>query len=322
MRWLLAAVVLMSSPLCRAGVISPFGARWDAAPRIVGGNERSLAGGLRYSVSGGSYQAFRDQFSWNSVPTVTAFQQAVDQAFGAWTSVDPVSGFGTSIQFVSDFSTPVVTGSGFGTLNINGAEIDLIASDAGGAGLGGLTAVSSFGTPVTLTSGVAGYASSVTIQGVDLHLNNNSAAVYSLDAFRRLLTHELGHALGLGDVDLGGTFLDDNYSASDPLGTLTNSWADLVNPLDPANSVGLSTFSVPGSQFALSGVDILMESNGLGIGPTNPLSNLVPLTNDDYGTRQFLYPELVAVPEPRSLLVLAALSIAGLYRRRKSHRVA
>jgi len=33
------------------------GFRWDAAPRTMNGLERSLNGGLRYSVQGGSFQA-------------------------------------------------------------------------------------------------------------------------------------------------------------------------------------------------------------------------------------------------------------------------
>jgi hypothetical protein len=36
--------------------------RWDAAPHFVDGVERSLDGGLRYSVQGGSYEAYRDLF--------------------------------------------------------------------------------------------------------------------------------------------------------------------------------------------------------------------------------------------------------------------
>ncbi len=95
------------------------GSRWDAAPRIInlsGTNfERSLNGGLRYSVQGGSFQAFRDLFAWTAVPTVPDFQVAVQQAFDAWRAVDPVSGLGSTLTFVPDLSTPVVgfnTGSG------------------------------------------------------------------------------------------------------------------------------------------------------------------------------------------------------------------
>ena len=310
-------VVLQTSSF--GGFIDSLGGRWDSAPRVISGNERSLDGGLRYSVEGGTFQAYRDRFAWTSVPSVSNFEQAVNQAFSAWTTVDPATGFGTSISFVAS-SASIVRGVGFGSLNINGAEIDLLASDAGVGGLGGLTSVAYFGTPVTLTSGVVNYSPSISIQGVDLHMNSNPQAVYSLDAFRRILTHEIGHAIGLGDVDLGGSYLDDNYSAANPVGTLTNSWAALVNPLDPANSAGLSQFTVPAANFALNGVDILMESNGLGVSGNNPLSSLVPLRNDDYGMRQYLYP--TAVPEPSSiaffgLFVLGLLSVRHLKPRSK-----
>lgn len=322
MRYIGILFCLTLSNLVQAGVVSTFGSRWDAAPRVVAGNERSLDGGLRFSVSGGSFLQFRDQFQWNVTPSVSAFQQAVEQSFSAWTMVDSVSGLGTSLSFVPDFATSVASGASFGTLDINGAEIDLVASNQGTGALTGLTVVSANGFPVTLTSGVSSYANSATIQGVDLHLNNNPNAVYSLDVFRRLLTHEIGHAIGLGDVDLGGDFIDDNFDPNDPVGTLTNSWAELVDPFDPANSAGLSTFSVAPTTFSENGVDILMESNGVGIGPTNPLSNLFPLTNDDFGTRQYLYPSVTAVPEPGTGGILIAGLAAGMgWRRRRSRAV-
>jgi hypothetical protein len=88
------------------------------------------------------------------------------------------------------------------------------------------------------------------ISGADLYLNNNPGAVYSLDVFRRLLRHEIGHAIGLGDVEgtiNPGLFIDDNFYPADPAGTLNNSWAALVNPLDPSGSALLarSRGSVP-----------------------------------------------------------------------------
>jgi hypothetical protein len=309
----------INSASTEAGFVLSGGARWDANARVSSGNERSLVGGLRYSVSGGSYAAFRDQFRWNVLPSVADFQTAVQQAFSAWTSVDPVSGLGTSLNFVQDFGTSVVSGSGFGTLNANGAEIDLIAADAGVSGLGGVTAIEFTGVQVALTSGTQNYLNSVAITGVDLHLNSNANAVYTLDAFRRILTHELGHAIGLGDVDLGGTqFIDDNFSSAAPVATLTNSWASLVNPFDPTNSPGLSTFNIPSSTFALPGIDLLMESNGLGVGPTNPLSRLIPLTNDEYGMRQFLYPTISVVPEPASLILFSGLLLRFTVSRRRT----
>ena len=71
----------------------------------------------------------------------------------------------------------------------------------------------------------------------------------------------------------------------------------------------------------LPDVNLLMESNGLGISAENPLTNLVPLGNDEYGTRQFLYPQLLAVnnvPEPGSLvLVGGALAVLWAATRRR-----
>src|SRR5215510_12683906 len=95
-----AGVMFGESP---AGTIGG-GFRWDAAPRTIAGfGERSLDGGLRYSLQGGSYQAYRDFFSWSGgTPTVAAFQTAVEQAFNAWTVPDPVSGLTTRIVFVFD----------------------------------------------------------------------------------------------------------------------------------------------------------------------------------------------------------------------------
>ena len=304
------------------------GFRWDAAARTISGNERSLDGGLRYSVQGGSMQAYRDLFSWNVVPTVAAFTTAVNQAFDAWASVDPVTGKSTALSFVDDTANTAVAGTaGFGGIDINGAEIDLFGVDAGDSGTRGVATFSAVFGDVTLTSGVANYGGADgggAISGADVYINANQGAVYSLDLFRRLLTHELGHAIGLGDVEdffsLG--FIDDNYNAADPVATLNNSWSGLVNPLDPSASAGLTQFA-PGTiangnpGVDTPGVDILMESEGLGIAPGNPLSNLVPLQNDDYGTREFLYPTLV--PVPASVLMMGAVVAAGAFvaRRRK-----
>jgi hypothetical protein len=294
--------------------------RWDAAPRTIGGNERSLDGGLRYSVSGGSLDAFRDQFSWTTVPTSAAFAAAVQGAFNAWTVVDPVSGFGSSLSFVYEANTTVVGVAGGGGVNTNGAEIDLIATndarfwDPGNTGLQGETWFNGINATTKLTSGVANYSFSRAISGADLYLNNNPGAVYSLALFQRLLTHEIGHAIGLGDVEgtiNPGSFIDDNFNSSDPAGTLNNSWAALVNPLDPSGSVGLARYSIGGASTA-SGVNLLMESNGLGISAANPVTNTQPLTNDEFGTRQFLYPTLAAVPEPgTALMALAGVGLLG-----------
>lgn len=302
------------------------GSRWDAAPRTIGGLERSLDGGLRYSVQGASYDAFRDQFSWaGATPSSAAFQSAVESAFGAWTSVDPVTGLTTGLSFVSDFGT-TVNGTLAGNVRL-GSEIDLFAQNLGDSGTRGFTFLNWVGGTVTLTSGTAGYSAGA-ISGADVTLNSNAGAVYTLDLFRRLLTHEVGHAIGFADVegDINpNSFIDDNFdgsSSASALLTLTNSWAGKVNPLDPSASVGLSVFNVPGADPGVGtlGVDILMESRGLGIGPNNLLTELVPLSNDDFGIRQFLYPSLVAVPEPTASTF--ACIVGGLFAlRRRPRRV-
>jgi hypothetical protein len=61
--------------------------RWDAASYFVDGVERSLDGGLRYSVEGGSYAAFRDQILWaapapGQTPTVMATPTEVISSSG------------------------------------------------------------------------------------------------------------------------------------------------------------------------------------------------------------------------------------------------
>ena len=301
------------------------GFRWDAAPRSVGGFERSLSGGLRYSVQGGSFQAYRDLFTWNVVPSVPVFQQTIQEAFNAWTVMDPASGLGSNLSFVPDLATPVV-GTGSGGINTAGAEIDLLATldantwNPGDPGTRGETFFNAVGGPVRLTSGTAGYNAGA-ISGADVTLNRNPGAVYTLDVFRLLLSHELGHALGLSDVDAqagpAGNFIDDNYNGSTnatALATLTNSWAAMVNPLNPAASVGLSLHTVAAGSpgIGTTGVNILMESFGLG----GQFGNLTPLSNDDYGGRQFLYP---FIPEPATGAMLAVIGmvLSGGARRRR-----
>ncbi len=298
------------------------GFRWDAAPRTIGGFERSLNGGLRYSLQGGSYQAYRDSFTWSGgTPSVAAFQGAVQSAFAAWGVNDPVSGLTSSLAFTPDFATavnPTVSGG-----VRFGAEIDLFATDLGDSGTRGFAFFNALGSSVMLTSGTTNYAAAP-ISGADITINSNPGAVYTLDFFRRLLTHEIGHTIGLGDVegDLNpNAFIDDNYNGSSSataLATLTNSWAALVNPLNPSASP-LSVFHVfegnPG--VGTSGVNILMESRGVGIAAGNPVTNLFPLANDDYGMRQFLYPSLTTVPEPGAAGLVALLGTLLAARRRR-----
>ena len=307
------------------------GSRWDATPRTMGGLERSLNGGLRFSLQGGSFQAYRDMFSWSGgVPTVADFTAAVTNAFGNWTTVDPVSGIGTSLSFIADLATPV--SSAVISSVRQGAEIDLFAATSAGSwgvgstGTQGETFFSSISVAgnLTLTSGTTNYTG-FAISGADVTLNSNVGALYTLTTFRNLLTHELGHALGLADVDVqsgpAGTYIDDNYNATSSataLATLTNSFIGLINPLNPSASP-LSLYTVANGDPGVDtlGVDILMESaipNALFFGAG------VPLQNDDYAGRQFMYPKVA--PEPSAALIFLAGAAALGMRRHRNGRVA
>lgn len=291
-----AFLTLCSSELMGAGFFGlsnnlSRGARWPLNPRTnSAGFERSLDGGLRYSVDTGSFETFRDSFNWSGTPpTVEVFAQTIQEAFDAWTAIDPATGLGTALYFVPDLDTPVVPNS-----SSRGAEIDLILHDFGSGSRRADARVtwSGFQT-VLLTSGVNYQAQP--INGADIRINNNPGASYSLNIFRTLLSHEIGHALGLRDVDVDagpiGQFVDDNYDDSTSVTareTLTNSYAHLIDPYNPANSP-LQYYTVANDDPGVDslGVDILMESNI----PGSLIGNLTPLSNDDYAARQFLYPQ-------------------------------
>ena len=282
------------------------GSRWDSEPRILAGVERSLNGGLRFSLQGGSYQAYRDLITWQGpAPSVAAFEQAVLDAFEVWKSTDPATGLDTVIDFVPDLGTPVSTvRDGFVLL---GSEIDIFASPDGNRWNPGNSntqaeavfySISVSGN-LTLTSGVTGYGG-FAIAGADITFNNNPGARYTLSGFQTILTHEIGHALGLADVDFTsgpqGTYIDDNYNGTSPAtarATLTNSFAHLIDPSNPGASPLASYFVEDGSPgFDTSGVNILMESRI----PSVFFNNGAALSNDDFAGRQFLYPVTVKPP--------------------------
>lgn len=308
--------------------------RWDAAPRFVGGEDRSLHGGLRYSIETGSYAELLDQFMWVPVrPSEAAFAAAVARAFENWAIVDPVSGAPTALHFVEDLATPAIDEPGSpngpnGFIGLNpGAEIDVFAEipHAGPAFAASVRLfVDTVEDDLTLTSGTTNYPG-LAISGVDIRINPNF--VWSLRGFEVLLTHEIGHALGLADLE-GPTspgnvsaFLDDDYdstSAATAQQTLGNSFVLSIDPLDPDGSP-LQAFSAqlntdPGLDSP--DVQLLMESEGIfDLLSADPL-----LQNDEFAARQFLYP--VAVPEPglRAMLWAGMLGLGCLIGARRLWR--
>lgn len=293
------------------------GYRWDAAPRQMGGLDRTLSGGLTYSVLGGSWGSFKNVFTWSgAAPSDVAFQQACERAFSAWTVVDPASGLGTTISFRPDFGTAVSTAVSGGVRQ--GAMIDLFGATSGSTfsfGDSGLRAEAFFNAisgTVTLTSGTTNY-NAAPISGADVTMNSNTNALWTLPWFETILRHEIGHTLGLADVDFqsgpGGTFVDDNYNSNNAAATLSNSFAGMVNIANPSASAGLSLYTIPTATFSQTGVDIMMESNISSFFLTNSLQN------DDFAGRQFLYP--TAVPEPATMAVLALAGLAAARRRKR-----
>lgn len=307
---------------------SPSGwARWDAAPRSVGGEERSLDGGLRYSIETGTYAGLRDQFIWiGTPPSEQAFADAIARAFEHWEVVDVTTGLPAAFHFVEDLATPAVDQPGNlsnpnSYLGLNaGAEIDLFAATPHAGPSSGASVIFFVDTTeddLTLSSGVSDYAG-LAITGADIRINPIFA--WSLNGFEILLTHEIGHALGLADLEtsvgssLVSGFLDDNYDPTDSItafATLSNAFALMIDPLAPEAS-GLQSYAGdlatdPGLDSA--GVELLMESNGL----FDLMFAPQRLQNDEIAARQFLYP--VVVPEPSLGLMLAVgtatLGIAG-----------
>lgn len=290
--------------------------RWDAAPRQVEGVERSLAGGLRYSVEGGSFQALRDQLIWvgGNVPSVADFEAATRRAFDNWTVVDAAIQRPSAFHFVADLATPAVDDpgnpnrpGGFTGLNA-GSEIDVFAATPhAGAQFGASVVifVDATADDLRLTTGATNYPGRA-ISGADIRIN--PAFAWSLRGYEVLLTHEIGHALGLADLESAGApFLDDDYDPSSPataLATLTDAFSPAIDVLDP-DDTPLQAFignlnTNPGLD--TPGVTLLMETEGI----FDLLFTEPRLQNDELAARQFLYP--VPAPEPG----LAGMLLAGI----------
>src|SRR5688572_1591801 len=77
------------------------GLRWDAATRIVDGLDRSLVGGISWNVQGGSFAAYKSQFTWGGAgtPSDAQLQAVIEQAFSYWQAIDPNSQLSVTAPF-------------------------------------------------------------------------------------------------------------------------------------------------------------------------------------------------------------------------------
>lgn len=295
-------------------------ARWDSKARSFGTvNNRSLVGGLGYNFEGGNLTTFMQQFTFEAGVDQSDFNAAVAASFNAWSSRD-------SFVTFTKASDPVVWDFDINDGNqAQGNEIDFfgvgtdpgIATPEASLGALGVTMIWGADKPVRLTNGYSpdgtGLFPSTSIFASDIAINYKyitplgDLVPWKIEHWQATLTHELGHALGLGDVDNPLLhFFDDDVA--DPL--LHNGL--VVNDQMTINEAGdvrylLSDWGQPCTEakFGPACAGILMRSEFTG---------LLALAPDDVAGLHFLYP----VPEPESYaMMLAGLGLLALVARRR-----
>lgn len=266
-------------------------ARWAAEPIPTLGIDGGLSDGIDVAVDPG----FAAALGLDDPDVLDLLQDTITGAFDAWSN--------PALQFDIVFDGAAQEG----TLPGLGAEIDLFAVPESHPAFQdndffGVTFVDTDFTLDRLLPNGQRFDGWV-IRGADVFINVDKVLAvvdglglpleFQAMALKRLLMHELGHALGVGHPNVGH---HPNYDTDlDPQTPID------VDPADPFAGIGTSP---------VRDVDAIMSNS-----PALSALFLTELRPDDVAARDVLY----AVPEAQpAALLAAALLTAGLRRRRRA----
>lgn len=288
--------------------------RWDSVNPVFGvGKNRSLVGGLEYNFEDGTLTKFFDKFSFVAGVTQGAFSNAVTASFNAWSFRDSFVSFTkTDTATVLDFKPE--SNDSLGGNQIEGNEIDFFARDL--PTFRGLTSIWGVDEKIRLTNDFYqppdGLFPSTQIYSADVVIDiNDNGAGWTLADWQATFTHELGHALGLGDAEDAHFFDDDVFDPFLPNNGLVVNDAMTINQAGDVRYL-LSDWGQPCKKGAADAqcAGILMRSEPTG---------LLALAPDDVAGLHFLYP----VPEPETYaMLLAGLGLLSFVARRRKQNEA